>query len=87
MALRLAREEGLSAGLSIGANVIAALRLAERLKPGATIVSVMCDTGMKYFGSYRAALAAAGGGTGLRKPSPRLRWGEPGGGQCRSAPR
>lgn len=57
MALRLAREEGLFAGLSTGANVIAALRLAERLGPGATIVSVMCDTGMKYFGSYRAALA------------------------------
>lgn len=59
MALRLAREEGLFAGLSTGANVIAALRLAERLAPDATVVSVMCDTGMKYFGSYRAALAAA----------------------------
>jgi cysteine synthase A len=59
MALRLAREEGLFAGLSTGANVIAALRLAESLKPEATVVSVMCDTGMKYFGSYRAALAAA----------------------------
>lgn len=58
MALRLAREEGLFAGLSTGAHVIAALRLAENLKPGATIVSVMCDTGMKYFGSNRAALAA-----------------------------
>lgn len=58
MALRLAREEGLFAGLSTGANVIAALRLAESLTPGATVVSVMCDTGMKYFGSYRTALAA-----------------------------
>lgn len=58
MALRLAREEGLFAGLSTGANVIAALRLAEQFGPGATVVSVMCDTGMKYFGSYRAALAA-----------------------------
>jgi cysteine synthase A len=58
MALRLAREEGLFAGLSTGANVIAALRLAEQLGPAATVVSVMCDTGMKYFGSYRAALAA-----------------------------
>lgn len=57
MALRLAREEGLFAGLSTGANVIAALRLAEQLRPGAIVVSVMCDTGMKYFGSYRAALA------------------------------
>lgn len=58
MALRLAREEGLFAGLSTGANVIAALKLAEGLGAGATVVSVMCDTGMKYFGSYRAALAA-----------------------------
>ncbi|KUL94995.1 cysteine synthase [Bosea sp. WAO] len=60
MALRLAREEGLFAGLSTGANVLAALRLAERLGEGATIVSVMCDTGMKYFGSYRVALAEHG---------------------------
>ncbi len=60
MALRLAREEGLFAGLSTGANVVAALRLAEGLGPGAAVVSVMCDTGMKYFGSYRAALAAGG---------------------------
>ena len=48
MALRLAREEGLFAGTSTGANVIAALRLAERLDPRATIATVMCDTGMKY---------------------------------------
>ncbi len=48
MVMRLAREEGLFAGTSTGANVIAALRLAERLGPDATIVTVMCDTGMKY---------------------------------------
>jgi cysteine synthase len=48
MALRLAREEGLFAGTSTGVNVIAALRLAEQLKPGATIVTVACDSGMKY---------------------------------------
>ncbi|MDP9192276.1 MAG: cysteine synthase family protein [Acidobacteriota bacterium] len=48
MVFRLAREEGLFAGTSTGANVIAALRLAERLEAGATIVTVMCDTGMKY---------------------------------------
>jgi cysteine synthase len=48
MALRLAREEGLFAGTSTGANVVAALRLAEDSGPGATIVTVMCDTGMKY---------------------------------------
>jgi cysteine synthase A len=48
MALRLAREEGVFAGTSTGANVVAALRVAEQLTPGATIVTVMCDTGMKY---------------------------------------
>lgn len=49
MAVRLAREEGLFAGTSSGGNVLAALRLAEQLGSGATIVTVMCDTGMKYF--------------------------------------
>lgn len=48
MAQRLAREEGLFAGTSTGANVIAALRLADQLAPGSTVVTVMCDTGMKY---------------------------------------
>ncbi|MCA1404878.1 cysteine synthase family protein [Ensifer sp. IC3342] len=55
MAMRLAREEGLFAGTSTGANVIAALRLAERLGSDATIVTVMCDTGMKYLRNYGAA--------------------------------
>jgi cysteine synthase A len=49
MTVRLAREEGLFAGTSTGANVIAALRLANELGASATIVTVMCDTGMKYF--------------------------------------
>jgi cysteine synthase A len=48
MSLRLAREEGLFGGTSTGANLVAALRLAERLGAAATIVTVMCDTGMKY---------------------------------------
>jgi cysteine synthase len=48
MTKRLAREEGLFAGTSTGGNVIAALRLAEQLGPDATVVTVMCDTGMKY---------------------------------------
>jgi cysteine synthase A len=55
-ALRVAREEGLLAGTSTGANVIAALRLAAQLGPGATIVTVMCDTGMKYLKTYGAVL-------------------------------
>jgi len=52
MALRLAREEGLFAGTSTGANVVAALRLAEQLDPDATVVTVMCDTGMKYLSKH-----------------------------------
>ena len=56
MALRLAREEGLFAGTSTGGNVTAALRLAERLGPDATIVTLMCDTGMKYLNSFGAKL-------------------------------
>lgn len=48
MVMRLAREEGIFAGTSTGGNVVAALRLAEQLGPDATVVSVMCDTGMKY---------------------------------------
>ena len=59
MALRLAREEGLFAGSSTGANVVAALRVAESLGRGATIVTVMCDTGMKYLKTF-GALAKAG---------------------------
>jgi cysteine synthase A len=57
MAFRLAREEGLFAGTSTGCNVVAALRLAERLAPGATIVTIMCDTGMKYLKAYGAELS------------------------------
>jgi cysteine synthase len=48
MAIRLAGEEGLFAGTSTGANLVAALRAAEGLRPNATVVTIMCDTGMKY---------------------------------------
>jgi cysteine synthase A len=54
MAFRLAREEGVFAGTSSGANVLAALRVAEDLGPGAAVVTVVCDTGMKYLKSYGA---------------------------------
>lgn len=57
MALRLAREEGLFAGTSTGANVIAALRLAEQLGRGAAVVTVMCDTGMKYLKTFVTKLS------------------------------
>ncbi len=48
MARRLAAEEALFAGTSSGANVVAALRLARRLGPGATVVTLLCDSGLKY---------------------------------------
>ena len=48
MARRLAREEGIFAGTSTGANLLVALRVAERLGPGKTVVTIACDTGMKY---------------------------------------
>jgi cysteine synthase A len=60
MAFRLAREEGLFAGTSTGANVIAALRLAEQLGPEATVVTIMCDTGMKYLKTFGTELSKGG---------------------------
>ena len=48
MARRLAREEGLFAGTSSGANVVAALKVAERLGPDATVVTLMVDSGLRY---------------------------------------
>ena len=48
MTLRLSREEGIFAGISTGANVVGAHRLAERLGPGAVIVTLAVDTGFKY---------------------------------------
>jgi len=48
MTLRLAREEGIFAGISTGANVIGAQRLAERLGPEAVIVTLAVDSGFKY---------------------------------------
>ena len=48
MARRLARDEALFAGISSGANVVAAMRVAERLGPGARVVTLMVDSGLKY---------------------------------------
>ena len=48
MARRLAREEGLFAGTSTGANLVAALAVGKCLGPQATVVTVMCDSGLKY---------------------------------------
>jgi cysteine synthase len=48
MCRRLAREEGIFAGTSSGLNVIAALRIAERLAPDATVATIMIDSGLRY---------------------------------------
>jgi cysteine synthase A len=47
-ARRLAREEGLLVGISAGANVWAACRVAEALTPDQVVVTVLCDTGERY---------------------------------------
>jgi cysteine synthase A len=48
MARRIAREEALFAGTSSGANVVAAIEVARRLGPGAVVVTLMADSGLKY---------------------------------------
>jgi cysteine synthase A len=48
MARHLARTEAVFAGTSTGANLVAAFALGQRLGPAATVVTVMCDSGVKY---------------------------------------
>ena len=48
MTRRLAREEALFVGTSSGANVVASLKVAERLGPDATVVTLMVDSGLRY---------------------------------------
>jgi cysteine synthase A len=48
MARRLAREEAIFAGTSTGANIVAALRVAKRLGAGATVATIIVDSGLRY---------------------------------------
>lgn len=48
MTKRLSREEGLLVGISSGANVWAAVRVAQELGPGKRVVTMLCDTGERY---------------------------------------
>lgn len=48
MTRRLAREEGIFGGTSSGANVVAAIRVARSLGPGANVVTIICDSGLRY---------------------------------------
>jgi cysteine synthase A len=49
--LELARREGLLVGISAGASVKIALDIARELGPGKTVVTILCDTGERYFSS------------------------------------
>ncbi len=57
MARRLAREEGLFAGTSTGANVVAALRVAEQLDAGSTVATIAVDSGLRYLSTEPYAIA------------------------------
>jgi cysteine synthase A len=48
MTVRLAREEGIFAGTSTGANIVGSLRLAEQLPAGSIVVTLAVDSGFKY---------------------------------------
>ncbi|WAO92240.1 PALP domain-containing protein [Fusarium falciforme] len=52
MCRRLAKEEGLLLGTSTGLNVVGAIRLAQDLGPGKIVVTVACDTGLKYMNGH-----------------------------------
>jgi len=56
MARRLAKEEGVFAGTSTGANVVASLRIAERLGKGKNVVTIAVDSGLRYLSTslYKA---------------------------------
>jgi cysteine synthase A len=60
MAVRLAREEGLFAGTSSGANVVAAIQVAARLGPQSTVATLLVDSGLKYLSMYGGHARAGG---------------------------
>jgi cysteine synthase A len=58
MTRRMAREEGIFAGISSGANVVAAVRIAGRLGPMATVATIIVDSGLRYLSGdvFRASV-------------------------------
>lgn len=60
-ARQLAMSDGIFAGTSTGGNVATAIKLGMRLGPDVTVVTVMCDSGMKYLSTplYRDGMKAA----------------------------
>jgi cysteine synthase A len=62
VAMGLLRDEGLCLGLSSGINVAGAMALARELGPGKTIVTILCDSGLRYLSSlYNPEWLAAKG--------------------------
>ena len=57
MALRLAEDEGLFAGTTSGGNVVAAIEVARQLGPGATVATLLVDSGLRYLETYGRLLA------------------------------
>lgn len=74
MARRLAREEGVLAGISSGANVVAALRVAARLGPEATVATLIVDSGLRYLSTDLYAESATASGESVTRDDdpPRL---------------
>ena len=59
---RLLAEEGLCLGLSSGINVAGAVRLGQALGPGSVVVTILCDSGMRYMSTlFDPAWCAAKG--------------------------
>jgi len=56
MARRLAKEEGIFCGISSGANVVAAIKIARRHPKMKRIVTMICDTGQRYFSTELCGL-------------------------------
>lgn len=59
MTRRLARDFGFLVGTSSGANVVAALRTAQKLGPGAQVVTILCDRAERYYSTKLFAESAA----------------------------
>ena len=49
VAKRLAQEEGILCGISSGSNVAAAIKMAQQLGRGKRVVTILPDTGERYF--------------------------------------
>ena len=52
MCRRLAKEEGIFCGASTGLNVVGAIELAKEMEPEQTVITLACDSGLKYLGSH-----------------------------------